>query len=313
MSAAIDIRTRAPDELRPLLLRHARLEISTDIILKLRRKHSPEFCAFVTFLVDYASHRFWMFQEPDRFADAPKQIPPRLKGAVADAYRAVDRALARILKTLDSNTIVAVLSEHGMAAEEVSTEIGQWHYVLRPGKLKEFVDVDPAMPAAPVARWIAFRPPAEQIDQIADRFREVRIDGTDLPLFQIDVHRGEVIVKLALWRKDLDRIAKPRSGQGAPPSALGGVAVPNVHAHESLESLQVRFRDRALPFTSIAQRFGRRRSAMHAEDGVLIVAGPGIKHGALDRARLIDVAPTLLHAAGIDGSHGLDGAVLDVF
>jgi predicted AlkP superfamily phosphohydrolase/phosphomutase len=86
-----------------------------------------------------------------------------------------------------------------------------------------------------------------------------------------------------------------------------------VHAHESLESLQVRFRDRALPFTSIAQRFGRRRSAMHAEGGVLIVAGPGIKHGALDRARLIDVAPTLLHAAGIDGSHGLDGAVLDVF
>src|SRR2546423_770459 len=89
--AAIDIRTRAPEELRPLLLRHARLEISTDIFLKLSRTHTPDFSAFVTFLVDYASHRFWMFQEPDRFSDAPKQIPPRLKNAVADAYRAVDR------------------------------------------------------------------------------------------------------------------------------------------------------------------------------------------------------------------------------
>src|SRR3954470_2656421 len=49
--SAADMRLRAPSELRPLLARRARLDISTDIFLKLYRRHSPDFAAFVTFLV----------------------------------------------------------------------------------------------------------------------------------------------------------------------------------------------------------------------------------------------------------------------
>ena len=77
--AAARIKTLTPRELRPLLMRQARLEISTDIFLKLCRTHDPDFAAFVTFLVDYAEHRFWMFQQPQQFSDAPKQIPRRLE------------------------------------------------------------------------------------------------------------------------------------------------------------------------------------------------------------------------------------------
>ncbi len=285
---AADIGIRAPDELRPLLLRHARLKISTDIFANLFQRHQPDFSAFVTFLVDYASHRFWLFHEPQRFADAPATIPPRLRSALPDAYRAVDRALGRILKTLGPEAIVAVLSEHGMAAEEISTEIGPWHFILQPGTIKEFVGLDASMPAVPVARWIAFRPPAEKFQEVATRLSEVRLEGTNVPLFQIDLHRGEVILKLALWRDVL-------------------------RGREELESLRVSYGDRTIPFTELARRFGRRRSAMHAEDGILILAGDGIRHGRLDRARLIDVALTLLKGIGIDRTDGLEGTVLDVF
>jgi hypothetical protein len=175
-----------------------------------------------------------------------------------------------------------------MAIEPISAEIGPWHWVLRPRRLKEFVGIDPAMPAVPVARWIAFRPQAGRQAAVADRLRSVFIAGTDLPLFHVDVHRDEVIVKLALWQKSLpDRT--------------------------ELETLQVRYHGRTAPFSEIARRFGYRRSAMHDEGAVLILAGPRVRHADIGTARLIDVAPTLLRIAGVDDSSGLDGRVLDVF
>jgi predicted AlkP superfamily phosphohydrolase/phosphomutase len=80
-----------------------------------------------------------------------------------------------------------------------------------------------------------------------------------------------------------------------------------------LDSLQVRCNGHTVPFVEIAQRFGRRRSAMHAENAVLILAGPGVRRADIGAARLIDIAPTLLKAAGINALNGLDGRVLDVF
>jgi arylsulfatase A-like enzyme len=53
---------------------------------------------------------------------------------------------------------------------------------------------------------------------------------------------------------------------------------------------------------------------MHDERGILILSGEGIRHGLrLPDVRLVDVAPTLLAAAGLPVPAGLDGAVLDVF
>lgn len=293
---AADMLFRAPRELRPLLMRHARLQISTDAFLKLCRQYQPHFAAFVTFLVDFASHRYWMFQEPQRFADTPPSIARRLSCAVADAYIAVDRVLDQMLRSLSQDTVVAIVSEHGMGAEEVSTEIGPWHYVLRPNRLKELVGINPNIPAVPVARWIAFRPPVDQQSAIAERLRSIGIAGTGLPLFQVYAHRDEVIVKLALYRDSL-------------PNDL-----------QNLEQLQARYQDRTVPFTTLAQRFGRRRSAMHAEDGILILHGPGIRRGVMiGQAHPVNVAPTLLRAClptaalAEQASIGLDSPSLDVF
>ena len=126
------------------------------------------------------------------------------------------------------------------------------------------------------------------MEEVAARLRAVRIDSTDLSLFQIHLHRDEIIVKLAIYRESLP-------------------------GRDELESLKIQYRDRTLPFTWLVEKFGRRRSAMHAEEGIFILAGPGIRHGDLGRHDLVDVAPTLLHAAGINDSlRGLDGRVLDI-
>jgi len=50
----------------------------------------------------------------------------------------------------------------------------------------------------------------------------------------------------------------------------------------------------------------------HTRDGVFIARGPGIKPGyKVEKASIIDVAPTLLHVLGIPQQQGMDGRALD--
>lgn len=51
-------------------------------------------------------------------------------------------------------------------------------------------------------------------------------------------------------------------------------------------------------------------SGRHAEDGVLIAAGPAIRTGSIDVANLFDIAPTVLAAMGLAGSLQFQGRVL---
>jgi predicted AlkP superfamily phosphohydrolase/phosphomutase len=275
---------------RGLILRKAKLDITADIFIKLIHTHKPDFSAFVTFLVDHTEHHFWMYQEPNGFKDAPRKISPRLSNAVADSYMVADRVFGKILNHLGPQTVVIVLSEHGMAIEAESAEIGLWHWVLLPGQLKKLIGIDPGIPVVPVADgWLAVRPPTGQKIGVADRIRRIRVTETGLPLFRVIEHRDEIVVRLALWKKDLPGC-------------------------EELGSLEIQYNGCTFRFSDIAQPVGRRRSAMHAENAVLMLAGPGIRSGVdIGTARLIDIAPTLLKVAGLDALSALDGRVLDVF
>lgn len=53
-------------------------------------------------------------------------------------------------------------------------------------------------------------------------------------------------------------------------------------------------------------------SGHHRPDGVLILSGEGVKPGThVEGAHILDLAPTILHAMGIDVPQDLDGRVLD--
>jgi predicted AlkP superfamily phosphohydrolase/phosphomutase len=280
-------------EWRALRLRHAKLDLSSDLFRSLCRRHQPRFRAFVTFLVDLASHRYWRYHEPDAFSETETELADRcFATAVVDAYERVDRALGRILSDLPSNAVVAVLSEHGMGAEPNSAEVGRWRYVIRGKALLRMMGRADVL-ARPVARWIAIRPLAGQAlpNDLAERLREVTVVETSLPLFQvIENSNREIVIKLNLDRS----VALYNSG--------------------NLQNLSVRIGSLdAVPFESICRRLGRTRSAMHERDGILIIGGEGIRQlGMIEPSRLIDVAPTLLKAAGLPFAD-CAGKPLDVF
>jgi hypothetical protein len=280
-------------EQRGLLLRHAKIELSADVFVHLCRRYRPVFKSFHTFLVDFVCHRYWRYFEPEHFGHADPRASARFRGAVADAYARTDRILGRLLATLPADAVVAVVSEHGMAAEPLSAEVGAWRYVIRGARLIELIGLANDIVACPVARWVALRPrdgrrlPADS----ADRVRRIIVAETGLPLFQVYAHGAdEVVVKFNLDAK----VARYRAGD--------------------LESLTLRYVDRSVPFSRLSRQLGRTRSAMHDERGVLILKGEGIKCGVrLPDVRLVDVMPTLLSAAGVPVPVGLDGEVLDVF
>jgi hypothetical protein len=278
-------------ERRALLLRHAKTEVHADLFLRLIRRDRPHLATFHTFLADHVSHRYWQYREPEKFGIARSRRQARLATAVDDAYIRIDHVLGRILRALPHDTVAAVVSEHGMAAELESAEVGDWQFVIRGGPLAALVGLSEDVVPCPIARWIAYRPRHERSlpAGTAARFGTVKVVETGLPLFNVHEHGSdEAIVKFSIDR------AVPRYAAG------------------NLASLTVEYEGRRLAFTEIARRAGPRRSAMHAQRGMWVMAGPGIGKGVrLPDANVIDFAPTLLAAVGLPPLSGCDGRVVE--
>jgi hypothetical protein len=279
-------------EHRALLLRHAKLELSADIFMSLRRRYAPHLSSFHTFLVDLACHRYWRYHQPELFDAVEPSKPERFRSAISDAYRRVDRILGRIMASLPEGTLTAVLSEHGMQAEPQSAEVGPWRYVIRGAAVGRLVGVDDDVVACPVARWVAMRPRASRslpTDLTAKLRRIVTDTGTSL--FQVHEHGpDEVILKLDLSADSL-RLA-------------GG----------DLDTLMLRYESRRIRFGELARRLGRTRSAMHAERGIIVLHGDGLRRGVvLPDAQLVDVAPTLLSLSGLQVPTRMRGTILEAW
>jgi predicted AlkP superfamily pyrophosphatase or phosphodiesterase len=280
-------------EKRTILLRHAKLDLSADLFRFLTRRYQTGFSAFATFLVDLISHRYWRYREPDVFDEPLSPSSDQFRTAVTDAYKHVDRVIGRLLSAAPPETVVAVVSEHGMAAEPESGEVGRWRYVIRGDSLHKLLGLNENVQVCPVARWIAFRFTADPSlqERVAARMRRVIVEQTGLPLFQVHLHaHDEVIVKFNLHRDN------------------------EVYRRGDLESLTIRYNDSVVPFAALSKRLGRQRSGMHDGDGVLIMRGPKITAGGSFRnAQLVDFMPTLLHASGLQVPAHIDGAVLSIF
>ena len=187
--AARSART-APGE-RRLWLRAAKLELTADVFLDLRRRFRPDFASFHTFLADFAMHRHWADVQTD---------------AIGATHARVDAVIGRLVAASPPRTVVAVCSEHGMAPEPRTPEHGGVYWSIRGRGLLDFVGRRGAAVPGPVARWVAYRPPGggAQRPRLADDLRDVTVVETGLPLLQVEEHVDEVIAKLDL-PADVDR------------------------------------------------------------------------------------------------------------
>ncbi len=88
------------------------LAMDTDIFDHLLLHHRPEAVFYYQQTIDPISHNYWEYYEPQRYGTAPEEIQ-RYGGVVEETYRAVDRALGRLLCRLDPRTPLMIISDHG--------------------------------------------------------------------------------------------------------------------------------------------------------------------------------------------------------
>ena len=273
---------------RALAVRHAKLEISWALCERLIRAYRPGLATFHSFLVDVVSHRYWRYRD-----EAASGKMGRLAAAVDDAYIHTDRILGRLLRTVPEQSLIAVLSEHGMAGEPISAELGDTQYLIRGKRVLDALGLSEVLLPVPVARWVALRAVRGGVLPcgLMQRLRAITVVDTGLPLFSVYAHGAEeVVIKLSL-SSDV-----PRYAQGG------------------LDELRVVVGERCVPFLEITRKAGPVRSAMHNGDAMCVIAGPGIRPGTTQReGSILDVAPTLLAAAGIPPLPATDGRVLEIF
>jgi len=83
----------------------------------------PDLFSITYILSDVAGHVFWHHYEPELYPGADRQ-DDRLHEAVPNFYRQLDRWTGRILERIGPDSIVIVLSDHGMEAMRILPQPG---------------------------------------------------------------------------------------------------------------------------------------------------------------------------------------------
>jgi len=287
------------------------------LMARLGRELAPEgFDLTMVYLhsVDFASHNFWRYWEPDRFgppdpAESPVELTA-LAERIPDVYRATDRAIGEIVAAAPAATNVLVVSDHGFHAMEeprVRLRFDLDAVFERFGFLSRDtgggVDVaasrlytygTPPYRGEKLVRFGDAVPPAERAalrDRLERHLARVTWAGGEPALEARDAETGErrrgadlvVVVRhqgatreLLVDRRPFDDPATGDRPSGGPPSGSPRVRKP--------------------------VRFLNRVSGGHQADtaGILIAAGPDVEPGAaVGGISIKDLAPTILYGIGL--------------
>lgn len=259
------------------------IDLHTDLFCYLLRKYRPAYATTVYYHADAAGHFYWKYMEPDLFAHVPPGEVERYGGVIPQVYQAIDAAVGRILRAAGDEYTVLVVSDHGMQPAVHSSG-----YLYRP-KLT--------------------------------RVLEEKGYATD---------QGHALIGLDFYLNLLDQPAYYRSGEALLRMLNGAIIAdtgePVFEARRLLEhyiTVRVKAARPELKTVTVQLPTGEcyryaelvstseKTSGTHHPEGILIMAGPGIRAGAtLEDARLTDIVPTVLALRGMLVARDMDGRVL---
>jgi hypothetical protein len=262
--------------------RRAEIRLNADVYCHLLREFRPEFTCFYDNGVDQMSHFYWQYYEPELFEGLDPGDVERYGHAIPDFYALHDRVIGRILAHVDSTADVVVLSDHGFAADTVGART-----LYFPRGVQILSDLgmdDDYFSVALGSRTFVESVRRDSVENRAELDRamgilnSLTIQESGAKLFHAWIEpEGRIQLDVT------DSLATLRGHVGGPAGPL---------------PLASWFNTRALAGT-------------HHPDGICIVSGPPFCRGhAGARARVVDVAPTVLYATGFPLSRELDGKVM---
>ncbi|MBN1483137.1 MAG: alkaline phosphatase family protein [Chloroflexia bacterium] len=333
-------------------------ERRTEVALQLLQQETWDLFALHYGASDTVAHHFWAFHDPG----SPRHDPAVAKGlgqAILQIYRALDRALGRLLEARPRDTVLAVVSDHGSGGSGAwIVHLNRW--LAQQGWLRfgsggpvhrlagELRRLGLRLPASwqewafrgPLKRWVhrlesqnrlggidwprtaAFSEEVNTMPGIWLNLRGREPTGTVAPGAYEDI-RQEIGAALEHWRHPetgaplVRRVWKREELYEGPWVDLAPdiVLEPALDRGYSLTFLSSGGGEGpALRRLGPEEYWGAKGGSMngsHRRQGMLILAGPGVRRGQqLAAASLEDIAPTVLAVMGLACAEPLDGNVL---
>ena len=78
-------------------------------------------------ITDRLQHMFWRYLEPDHPANRDKESE-RHRDEIRKLYQRMDDLVGRVMETLDDDTVLVVMSDHGFSSFQRSVSLNSWLY-----------------------------------------------------------------------------------------------------------------------------------------------------------------------------------------
>ncbi len=263
--------------------------------------------AMVEMGTDRIHHGFWKAMDPEHRKHMPGG--PH-QNAIRDYYCQVDGLIGRLLRFADDDTVVLIVSDHGAKRLDGGIRINEWlrrEGLLTPLREPEGVcrldEVGVAWPRT--VAWGDGGYYARVFLNVQGREPEGVVPPEEYEATRDDLARRLEAIPDDTGRPLATRAYKPEELY----PQVNGVAPDLIVVFGDLLWRSVGTIGGAEGVHTLENDTGP-DDANHAQDGVFIAAGAGVRaRGRLD-AHLLDIAPTVLELLGVDGSPEMRGKSL---
>jgi predicted AlkP superfamily phosphohydrolase/phosphomutase len=282
--------------------RTLKLNVHLDVFEHLLQAYKPDLATFYMNQTDAFSHRFWRYYEPERFNDITPKDVQRYGDVIPQAYEMADRAVGRILKHADPDTLIAVVSDHGFEATDAGADGQRFCGRARGEQVLKSLGLADQATYVNHREWVMIKLSTkanERRDEIISLLEAYRVPELNAPLLKVNQDStGEIAILVhADTEAHLDRV--------------------------ELDTLSVEFASLSngsngsstisrLAFLDLVQpEYDTRMSGVHEPDGIAIFNGPGVQAGTrVEQGSVLDVLPTLLALMGRPIGRDMDGKPL---
>jgi len=319
-------------------------KINFQVFKELHKEHSPELGVYVFDEMDRLMHFFWhCFDEKH-----PRYEKSVFTEKFIGHFQLVDKLIGEFLDELPEDTYVMSFSDHGFG--QVHSDIYLNNYLLEKGyiSLKEGADKEVKVTTSVKIKSLVVKF-LEKIG-LWKFYRDYRLKtipvGTVWFLKNIDwqktkavmasmagksirlnvrerdpigaVNSGEVVNVIESLKRDLLELRDPRTGEKVITKIWRGTEIYSgeyaIYAPDLIletapgYSFHHGFSDAIIKEST---QHGRIRSGDHEQFGTFILSGDGVRNVKLDKAGIMDIAPTILHILGLPVSDEMDGKFLE--
>ena len=253
---------------------------------------------------DRMHHAFWKFMDAEHRKHEPGSP---WEGAILDYHRHLDELLARLLVHADEETVVFLLSDHGAKRLDGGIRINEW--LRREGLLATLSEPDGVSSLREVGvdwprttAWGEGGYYARVFLNVKGREPEGVVEPAEYEAVRDDLARRIAAIPDDAGSAIPTAVYKPEelyeNPQGVAPDLIvvfGDLLWRSVGTIGGEEGVQTLENDTGPD------------DANHAQDGLYVVAGPGVEARGRADAHLLDIAPTVLELLGIDEPEGMRG------